>query len=837
MRHARKMRPLKRAARTRPHSIRTQSSFDAEVSASLSASDAEGSSGRGRRSGSAGGLGFSPTTPVAAGPLFRKFYVCGVEPDQQLIHGLHVTHEPGHPGSLKVLWSFAPDGADDVPGSMDSQLVKFCYPESEAELQRLRARSTESDMFTFVMTTDTGSRQYGFCLRMLPMGPGDRHDVSLRVPETLCFLSIQPDYELYAALLSLLTFGRWRNHRALATAVRSINSPRPPPSGRTFSYFRHNLYRPAADERPKPPLSRLLGNLTLENLLLLVSAALSERRIVIVSQRMQVASECVHALASIIYPFVWQNIFLPIVPHHLIHVVMSPTPFLAGMRASQLQSLRDEGLPLGDIVLCDADTGRLAVEGGGAWPVPIGQAEVGMTGMARLRRAKHGEFGCLRLRRELQDIYHQGKGLAAMTEKGEGSSQVPALLARSRVMRAGLKVVAKMDGMAKTGADSIPTWDEENVRVIFQAFFLRILAPIGSYLHTSEGRQRNKMELDVRAFAASQPDAGVRDLLGGMEESLLLEHFANCEAAAHGKCTPRGGKLSPTSTAAFAAASAQEAWPEQPLQLLQLADYLRARAAYQGSFSWEKTKKQVSAVLAVSERRRRISVSKDSLGLERALKTRTASSISSRLDRQQRARQEQIDTMRALVEIVLKLTSNSPLSSKGANSPEERRRAMLLLCRSATYSSMMHPALWRVLDHRLLEENSSGRDWRHALKSLRVIDFMLRKGSPRTIADVLHRIHVVTRLMQHHEREEVRRAARALYSLCNSHRKCEWARQYEPAVGKSRRLKTLCKSSERSERARPCKLSSLSERANESYRIVVCSFMLSRVRLVCPFVL
>lgn len=56
-------------------------------------------------------------------------------------------------------------------------------------------------------------------------------------------------------------------------------------------------------------------------------------------------SSCVHAFASIIYPFSWQHTFIPLLPPNLIDVVCAPTPYIVGLLSSNshlLNSLEDE---------------------------------------------------------------------------------------------------------------------------------------------------------------------------------------------------------------------------------------------------------------------------------------------------------------------------------------------------------------------------------------------------------------------------------------------------------------------------------------------------------------
>ena len=175
-----------------------------------------------------------------------------------------------------------------------------------------------------------------------------------------------------------------------------------------------------------------------------------------------------------IYPFMWQNIFLPVVPHHLINVVMSPTPFLVALRRYQLEKLEESGMPLGEFVMVDVNAGTVSVRGGGDPIFPFGEKEKAVVGSyfhitkvsrapcavlralfsplprwsvralgllsypSRLRttdpvarlagvQVRNGTYGILRLRREMYSIYSDaqgiGSGRAQGSAKAAGSSK------------------------------------------------------------------------------------------------------------------------------------------------------------------------------------------------------------------------------------------------------------------------------------------------------------------------------------------------------------------------------------------------------------------------------
>ncbi|CBK22166.2 uncharacterized protein [Blastocystis hominis] len=49
----------------------------------------------------------------------------------------------------------------------------------------------EPQEYTVVLTGDSGERLYGFCRRYLPEGIGGRYDVGERLPQVICYVSLQ----------------------------------------------------------------------------------------------------------------------------------------------------------------------------------------------------------------------------------------------------------------------------------------------------------------------------------------------------------------------------------------------------------------------------------------------------------------------------------------------------------------------------------------------------------------------------------------------------------------------------------------------------------------------
>lgn len=58
-------------------------------------------------------------------------------------------------------------------------------------------------------------------------------------------------------------------------------------------------------------------------------------------------SQCCHAAVALLYPFVWQHTYIPVLPPAMLDIVCTPTPFIVGLLSSSLPQLTQ--LPLEEV--------------------------------------------------------------------------------------------------------------------------------------------------------------------------------------------------------------------------------------------------------------------------------------------------------------------------------------------------------------------------------------------------------------------------------------------------------------------------------------------------------
>ncbi|KAH7696557.1 dDENN domain-containing protein [Aphelenchoides avenae] len=92
---------------------------------------------------------------------------------------------------------------------------------------------------------------------------------------------------------------------------------------------------------------------TEKQMIVLYSSLLKERRIIFTSKKLSQLSSCVFAASRLLYPFHWQNLFIPILPMDLTDMLMAPMPFIIGVPKRTFQGLNKR--EIGELVVVDLD--------------------------------------------------------------------------------------------------------------------------------------------------------------------------------------------------------------------------------------------------------------------------------------------------------------------------------------------------------------------------------------------------------------------------------------------------------------------------------------------------
>ncbi|KAG7207194.1 hypothetical protein KM043_008879 [Ampulex compressa] len=225
---------------------------------------------------------------------------------------------------------------------------KFAYP---CEVENLLVQH-----FSFVLTSIDSKWTFGFC----------RHDP--KTDTALVILSALPWHESFYKLLNhIATITSNATGEDLWKFLENVYTSGVPIPGNSVSIPLPNsdanfiCQSPKQFQLPSIPENRNLTEyysaVDAHNMMMIFASMLYERRIIFTSKRLSRLSACVQACNALIYPMIWQHIYIPVLPLSLMDYLLAPMPFLIGVPAPTLQRVRKSDL--GEVVILDADSNTI----------------------------------------------------------------------------------------------------------------------------------------------------------------------------------------------------------------------------------------------------------------------------------------------------------------------------------------------------------------------------------------------------------------------------------------------------------------------------------------------
>ncbi|XP_056450554.1 DENN domain-containing protein 2C [Gadus chalcogrammus] len=239
-------------------------------------------------------------------------------------------------------------------------IPRFCFPDA---LDWKPSSDMTSETFSFVLTGEDGSRWFCYCRKILPSGKGKR------LPEVHCMVSQLGCFNLFAKILVEVERRREICPALVHPFMRSVMEAPFPAPGRTITVKSFlpgsgnevlTLCRPVDSRLEHVDFRTLLQCLSVERLLQVFSSLLLERRVIFIADKLGVLSRCSHAVLALLYPFIWQHTFVPVLPASMLDISCSPTPFLMGALAPCLPQLLE--LPIEEVLIVDLCANKFVVQ-------------------------------------------------------------------------------------------------------------------------------------------------------------------------------------------------------------------------------------------------------------------------------------------------------------------------------------------------------------------------------------------------------------------------------------------------------------------------------------------
>ncbi|XP_029428745.1 DENN domain-containing protein 2D isoform X2 [Rhinatrema bivittatum] len=227
----------------------------------------------------------------------------------------------------------------------------FCFPDG-SNWSPLTEYTSET--FSFVLTNIDGSRKFGYCRRLLPAGQGPR------LPEVYCVISCLGCFGLFSKILDEVEKRRQISKAVIYPFMQGLREAPFPAPGKTVrikSFIPDSgteiieLTRPLDSRFEHVDFGALVHRLRPEQILWLFASAVLERRIIFLADELSVLSQCIHAVAALLYPFSWEHTYIPVLPQVLLDTVCCPTPFLLGVQKQFELEVLDR--PLEEVLIVD----------------------------------------------------------------------------------------------------------------------------------------------------------------------------------------------------------------------------------------------------------------------------------------------------------------------------------------------------------------------------------------------------------------------------------------------------------------------------------------------------
>uniref|UniRef100_A0A8C7M186 DENN/MADD domain containing 5B n=1 Tax=Oncorhynchus kisutch TaxID=8019 RepID=A0A8C7M186_ONCKI len=257
-------------------------------------------------------------------------------------HSFLITREDG-----SRTYGFVHTFYEEVTSPQICSAMQTLYQMHQAEnpSSATPSSSSSSSMDSLASSLDEADSPSSSSCRSAACGGYDASRDTLYVSKALCLITPMPFMHACRRFLSQM-------HRAVTAAsppplplesyVHNIlyEVPLPPP-GRSLKF--HGVYEPIVCQRPGPgelpladfPLGQTFTLLGVENLVQLFNCTLLEMQILLYSQDYQRLMTVAEGITTLLFPFQWQHVYVPILPASLLHFLDAPVPYLMGLQSKE----------------------------------------------------------------------------------------------------------------------------------------------------------------------------------------------------------------------------------------------------------------------------------------------------------------------------------------------------------------------------------------------------------------------------------------------------------------------------------------------------------------------
>jgi len=125
-----------------------------------------------------------------------------------------------------------------------------------------------------------------------------------------------------------------------------------------------SISRPAVNKLPMVDFSYrpLFAYLSVDHIITVLKMICGEYSICFVSKRLALLTPIQEAILSFLFPLVWQGVYIPILPKHMMEILDAPVPIVAGIHSSYIEHLPLNARPA-EVIFVDIDKDEIYLGG------------------------------------------------------------------------------------------------------------------------------------------------------------------------------------------------------------------------------------------------------------------------------------------------------------------------------------------------------------------------------------------------------------------------------------------------------------------------------------------
>lgn len=244
-----------------------------------------------------------------------------------------------------------------------SSIHQFCFPDTEKfPLVKI---SNKNKKFTFVVTNVDGTKRFGYCNRHL-IGDINLSNKGKRFALCYCIISLYPCHAIFDKILEVAN--TLSKESLMVMLYKLYRETIPAPGDSLQIHLPHQVDEKIITlTRPQDDLSLtsfasfdvLLKYLDSFTIYTVIISMLLERRIIFTSKKLSILSNCVQSFLAFISPFVWQHVFIPVLPVKMIPFVCAPVPFIVGLLELHLDKVSEHADAMEEVMFVDLDRSNI----------------------------------------------------------------------------------------------------------------------------------------------------------------------------------------------------------------------------------------------------------------------------------------------------------------------------------------------------------------------------------------------------------------------------------------------------------------------------------------------